>query len=257
MIFIVGGKGLTGSAISHYLKKRNLEYENIQKENKEQFFGKSCDILIFANGNALKFKANQEPFFDFIASVASVAEYVHKINFKQFILLSTVDVYSEKSDLKNTVESTVIQSSKLDNYGFHKLLAENYVKKFCDNYLIFRLPGLVGKGLKKNPVFDFINTQKKVMISPDSKLNFISTRFMAESIFKIVELGIKDEIFNLASKNSIQISEIKKITGFDSEYQNEAQNYIQNYQINTEKIQKFIELTTTEQAIKEYFDSLN
>ena len=55
MIFVVGGKGLTGSAIVKYLKVKNKDYEIIQKQNKENFFGKECDMLIFANGNALKY----------------------------------------------------------------------------------------------------------------------------------------------------------------------------------------------------------
>ena len=80
MIFIIGGKGLTGSAFVKKLERKNIEFKIIQRENKEEFFGKDCDVLIFANGNAVKYKANEDPFFDFQASVSSIAEYVHKIS---------------------------------------------------------------------------------------------------------------------------------------------------------------------------------
>jgi nucleoside-diphosphate-sugar epimerase len=256
MIFIVGGKGLTGSAFVRNFEKNHIEFKIIQKENKEEFFGKNCDKLIFANGNALKYKANDDPYFDFISSVKTVSEYVHKIKFKQFIHLSTIDVYHNKSNLKNNSENSFIDVSKLDNYGFHKLLAENYVKKYCSNYLIFRLGGLVGTGLKKNPAFDFINPHKKVMISSNSNLNFINTNFVAKSILKIIDLGIENDVFNLTSKNSIKISDIKKIIGQDSEYDKNSENNIQNYHINNKKIQKFIELNSSEQAIEEYFRSI-
>ena len=166
MIFVVGGKGLTGSAIVRYLEAKNKDYKIIQKENKASFFGKECDLLIFANGNALKYKANEEPLFDFHASVASVAEYIHKIKFKKFIHLSTVDVYNDKTSKVTTREDVSIDTKKLNTYGYHKYCAEEYVKRFCDNYIIFRLSGLVGNGLKKNAVYDFTHKEKKVMLSP-------------------------------------------------------------------------------------------
>lgn len=256
MIFIIGGKGLTGSAVVRHLQERNEAYEIIQRENKEEFFGKSCDFLIFANGNALKHKANKEPSFDFHASVYSVAEYIHNINHKKFIHISTVDVYDRKFDEKFTDENICINSDLLEPYSYHKLLAENYIRHYSKDYLIFRLPGLVGEGMKKNPAYDFISNQKKVAISPDSELNFIHTRLVAESIFKIIDLGMRNEIFNLASKNSIKIGSIRNIIGYDTDYTDDANRNIQKYKINTEKIQKHVELTTSEEAIKEYFESL-
>lgn len=256
MIFIVGGNGLTGSAIARYLKTTFQKFEIIQRENKEEFFGRQCDILIFANGNAIKYKANQEPFFDFNASVTSIAEYIHKIDFKKFILISTVDVYNDKSDLKKTQENFDIDFINLDTYGFHKYMVEKYVMHFCDNYFIFRLPGLVGKGLKKNPIFDYISIGKKVMISPESELNFINTDYVAKTIFKILETDLKNEIFNLAAKNSLKIKDIKNVIGIESEYTNESKNNVQKYQINTNKIQKYVELPTSEESIKEYFQTL-
>ena len=257
MIFIVGGRGLVGSAIVDYLDKNEIDCQVIQKENKKDFFDKQCDTLIFANGNAFKHKANSDPYFDFNASVSSIVEYIHKIKFNNFIHISTVDVYDDKSNLDLTQEDTQINIDKLDNYGFHKLLAENYVRKYCSNYLIFRLPGLVGKGLKKNPVFDYISKEKKVMISPESEINFINTEFIAKTIFKILNLNIKNEIFNLASKNSLKIKNIEKIVNLQTEYNNEAKNKVQKYKINTKKIQKYVDLPTSEESIKSYFENLN
>jgi nucleoside-diphosphate-sugar epimerase len=256
MIFIVGGKGLTGSAIVKQLQNLSLNFQIIQKENKESFFGKSCDVLIFANGNSIKYKANQDPFFDFNATLTSIAEYIHKIKFKKFILLSTVDVYNNKSNFDETKEDTEIDFKKLDTYGFHKYITEKYVMHFCNNYLIFRLPGLVGRGLKKNPAFDYIDIGKKVMISPESELNFINTKFLAKTLITFLNLGIKNEIFNLAASNSIRIKNIKNIIGVETEYAESALDNIQKYQINIEKIQKHVQLPSSENSIKEYFNEL-
>ena len=256
MIFVVGGKGLTGSAIVKYLEAKNKDYEIIQKENKENFFGKECDMLIFANGNALKYKANEDPLFDFYASVASVAEYIHKIKFKKFIHLSTVDVYDDKTSIMKTKEDAYIDTRKLNTYAYNKYRAEEYVKQFCDNYLIFRLSGLVGDGLKKNAVYDFAHKDKKVMLSPETTHNYINTRFIAETIFHIIDLEIENQTFNLASKNAIKIGNIENIIGAKTDYTKDAHLHVEYNQINTEKIGKYVELSSSEEAIIEYFDSL-
>ena len=257
MIFIIGGRGLVGSAIVRYFEKHNIEYQNIQRENKEEFFGKSCDILIYANGNAFKYKAIEDPYFDFVASVESTAEYIHKIKFKKFIMISSVDVYEEHNSLDKTKESVKIDGKKLNNYGYHKLLAEQYVQHFCKDYLIFRLSGLCGFGLQKNPIYDFIHNDKKVMISKNSQLNFVNTDFIAETIFKILKKDIKNEIFNIGSKNSLKLKDLKNILGFESEYTQDSENNIQNYKINTEKIGKYVKLSTSEESILEYYKSLS
>jgi inorganic pyrophosphatase len=94
------------------------------------------------------------------------------------------------------------------------------------------------------------------MVSPLSKLNFIDTEHIVKGVMTILNKGINNDIFNLASKNSIQIKDIKKIVGFDSEYVDNANDFLINYQINTKKISQHIELTTSEEAIKEYYKSV-
>lgn len=257
MIFIVGGKGLIGSAIVEFMQNSHLDYKIIQKENKDSFMGKKCETLIFANGNAWRYKANADPLFDFKASVASFVEYVHGIQYENFIHLSSVEVYDNKSSKEDTKENIIINPQKLNPYGYHKYLIEEYLKKFCDNYLIFRISSIVGKGLKKNPVYDAIHKDKKIMLSPNSTHNFINTKFIAKSIFNILNLGIRNEIFNLASKNSIRIDNLSNIIGYESEYTDDAEKYVENYDINTEKIQKYIELGTSEEAIIDYTKTLS
>jgi nucleoside-diphosphate-sugar epimerase len=256
MIFVVGGNGLVGSAVVNYLKKRKIKYKIIQKENKKNFFGKTCDILIYANGNASKGKANADPLYDFIASVDSTVEYIHRIKSKMFILISTVDVYENTSSILKTREDNDMFSLRLHPYGFHKKIAEEYVKRFANNYLIFRIGGIVGDGLKKNPVYDFINSKKKVRISKKSKLNFIHTNTIADVIFTIMNKGIINETFNLASKNSIEIGKIENLIKKSSKYTKDSEKYLQNYQINIKKISKLVDLSTSEDAILEYYNAL-
>ena len=69
-------------------------------------------------------------------------------------------------------------------------------------------------------------------------------------------MEISNEIFNLASTNSVAIGDIKNMLNFDSEYTEESDKYLQTYFINTEKIQKYVNLSTSEESIIEYFESL-
>jgi len=256
MIYVIGGNGLVGSAIVRYLGTNKVPYKKIQRENSSEFIGTSCDLLIYANGNAFKYKATEDPFFDFNATVASTAFYLHNIKFNKYIHISTVDVYDDTSSFERTKEDAVIDAEKLSVYGYHKLLAESYVRRFCKSCLIFRLPGLVGKGLTKNPVYDYISKNKKVMISPNSTMNFIHTDFIAESIFKVYNSGCINEIFNLAAYNSMELNRIQDITGYESEYVIGADKNIQHYNINTDKIARYIKLQSSEDAVSKYFHEL-
>jgi len=256
MIFVIGGRGLIGSAIVRYLERNKVEYRNIQRENKTDFFGKSCDILIYANGNALKYKANEDPYFDFEASVMSASEYIHKIKHKKFILISTVSTYSDTASTGTTREDVKVDYNKLDNYGFHKRIVENLVGRYCEKFLIFRLSGLVGIGLKKNQIFDYCHDNKKVMVSKNSSMNFTNTDFIADTIFRIIDKKIDNEIFNIASSNNIKIKDLEKIVGFKSEYANDAEKKnVVNY-TNVEKISKYVKMSRSEDAILKYYNSI-
>ena len=81
-------------------------------------------------------------------------------------------------------------------------------------------------------------------------MNFINTNKVSEDILNIIQLKIKNEVFNLASNNSIKIKDIKKIIGYDTEYTLDADEHIQNYQINVEKIQEYCNMNTSEDPLK-------
>ena len=105
MIFLIGGKGLIGSAFSRFFEKKKIKFKIITRKNKKKFFGKSCNILIDCNGNGSKRKANNNPFFDFAASVKSVVENLNKIKFNNYVYISTIYTYANIASKKNTIET--------------------------------------------------------------------------------------------------------------------------------------------------------
>lgn len=256
MIFIVGGWGLTGSAVMRHCEANGFEYRILRRDNYQNYLGKKCDVLVYANGNALKWKANENPHFDFHASLATTAEYVHNIRYGKYIHFSTVDVYSDKASLEGTSEDATINPVELDFYGFHKFMAEEYVRKFIpDDHLILRLPGLVGPGLQKNPVYDFLNAEKKVMISADSILNFIHTDVIAQTLFQLLNSGVTGT-YNVASSDSIRIGDIASLTGVETGYTDTAEQYKQQYIINTARLAEWVTPSTSADAVLEYWGNL-
>ena len=54
-------------------------------------------------------------------------------------------------------EDTPVDEAGLHPYGLHRRRLEKFVEDHFANHLIVRLPGLVGPGLRKNVIFDFLN----------------------------------------------------------------------------------------------------
>lgn len=70
------------------------------------------------------------------------------------MLISTIDVYKNPVDVD---EDTVIDTDGLQAYGLNRYYLEQWVEEGFPDHLIIRLPGLYGKNLKKNFIYDFIH----------------------------------------------------------------------------------------------------
>ena len=160
MFFIVGGNGLVGHAFTKYFKKKKIPFKNIQRHNFQEYINKKCDTVIYANGNANKSLANNYPWFDYNNTVTSIVNYLQNLKYERFIYFSSVDVYHNTSSSISTKECNLKNPNYKSTYGFNKFISEKYVEMYANKYLIFRLGGLVGDKLYKNPVFDLFNKQK-------------------------------------------------------------------------------------------------
>ena len=98
MIFVIGGKGLTGSAIVKYLEIKNKDYEIIQKENKENFF------KLYGNKDKLNFLVNKKP------EIKNYCEIIHCDN-------NIEDKESPLSAAKKSKSTSMWQSIESQNKG--------------------------------------------------------------------------------------------------------------------------------------------
>ncbi len=254
MIFILGGNGFVGSAFVRFCKQHDIEYAIITRHNQQFWKHKSCDVFINCNGNAKKYLADKQPANDFRMNVQSTVDVLHDFNYNTYVHISTVDVYHDPSDYDMTKEDFCpINVQLLSNYGFSKLTAENAIVKYCpENYIIFRLGGVVGKNLKKNVVYDIIN-KRELFISPDSTLQFINTDEVANLVFTVLNHETKQEIINLCGTGCLSVRDIGDIFGVTLP-ENDAEP--QHYNVNNEKIQQYAPISTTEETLRHFKEEL-
>lgn len=249
MVYIIGGNGFVGSAITRACQRIGMECAVLTRNNIDQFAGKACDILINANGNSKKYLADREPVWEFDASVRSVRASLANIKSERYIYLSSCDVYPDCSSPDSTHEDQYLEISKQSTYGFHKFLAEQCVIHCAPEWLIFRMGGFVGPGLKKNAIFDILHGGP-LWLDPNSKLQFINVDVAADIILNLALSTHKNEIFNLCGTGVVALSEVIEATG--SKIQINANSPTVHYEVDTRKICSICEIPSTRDAVLSY-----
>jgi len=207
MIFLLGGRGLVGSAFARVCHATGRPYAILDRDTYHDYIEQRCTLLINANGNSRKPLAKQDPLADFDASVRSVRSSLNDFQFERYIHLSSCDVYPDCSTPALTTEHQVPAVTSQSTYGFHKYLAEQCVQHAAADWLIFRLGGFVGPQLKKNAIFDILHGGP-LWLDPASELQFLHTDDAARIVLSLAERAVSREIFNLCGRGTIALSEV-------------------------------------------------
>lgn len=161
---LIGYSGFVGSSLLKQTKFNKLYCStNIHKID-----GQTFDTVVCAGASGQKWIANNEPESD-LKKINNLIVHLKSIKSRSFILISTVDVFKSPFNID---ENTQINQEGLHAYGLHRRLLEKFVQSHFENYLIVRLPGLVGPGLRKNIIFDFLNNNNLNMIDCRSVFQF-------------------------------------------------------------------------------------
>jgi len=164
MNILIGYSGFVGSN----LNETNFFDKTFNSSNIQEAYDLQPDICVYAGIRAQKFIANKHPESD-LAHIKDAIENIKKIKPKKLILISTIDVLDNTND---TDEFYSINTETLEPYGKHRRYLEMWVEKNISDYHIIRLPGLYGKNLKKNFIFDLLNPIPKMLtIELFNKLN--------------------------------------------------------------------------------------
>jgi nucleoside-diphosphate-sugar epimerase len=155
-----------------------------------------------------------------------------------------------------TRENSPIDSTRTSHYGFHKLVAEEIVRHYAPGWLILRLAGMVGPGLRKNPIYDILHGQP-LRIHPDSQYQFLHSRDVAGMGWKLVESGARQDIFNVCGDGLISPREVAALAGVKMDLSllpADARPRIVN--VSVEKLQAIQNVPSTREAIVRFVQDL-
>jgi hypothetical protein len=146
---LIGYSGFVGSILC-----KQTVFSSIYRSNSiGEIDGQSMQTVVCAAAPAQKWLANRDPLAD-RQNIDILIDHLKTVTCQTFILISTVDVFKEPIGVD---ENTLVDEEGLHAYGLHRRLLEKFVQGHFANHLIVRLPGLVGPGLRKNVIFDFLN----------------------------------------------------------------------------------------------------
>ena len=146
---LIGYSGFVGSTL-----QKQATFESLYRStNIKDIEGHSFNTVVCAGAPAQKWIANKDSAAD-LAKIEGLIAHLKTITCKTFVLISTVDVFKSAIEVD---ENSAIDEDGLNSYGLHRRYLERFVETHFENYLIVRLPGLIGPGLRKNVIFDFLN----------------------------------------------------------------------------------------------------
>jgi len=192
---IIGYTGLIGSNLLDQYKKKFSKIDLFNSKNINKINNKKEYNIVFCAGlPAAKWLANKAPIKD-KKNTQKLIRNLKKINTKKFLLISTIDVRYKHA------------------YGINRRYLEKFVKNRFKKSYIIRLPGVFGKGLKKNIIFDLLNENAIDQIYLNDKFQWYDLVYLERDIsriFKNNQLGI-NELYSTPIKNNEIIDLFKKI----------------------------------------------
>jgi nucleoside-diphosphate-sugar epimerase len=251
-ITIIGAKGFVGSALVRYFSKKDYKTKLVTRESYSKLIGERSDVVIDASGNSKKYLAEDDPVKEFNFSVQHRLKTLFDFPADLHIHISSVDVYNDLSSHATTSEGKIIDPSLSSNYGFHKMIAEQIIQHYSNRWLIIRLAGMVGKGLRKNPVYDILNGLP-IRIHPDSQYQFMNTDDVARIVCGLLEKNIHGEIFNVCGDGLVSPHQIASFADKAIDLSlidvNESKRIVD---ISIDKIKKYFKMPKSVETIKSF-----
>jgi hypothetical protein len=224
---LIGYTGFVGSTL---LKQAQFDHK-YRSTNISDIRNKEFKIVVCAGAPAQKWIANRDPQADYL-KIQNLIEHLDSIKAEQFILISTVDVFKIPIEVD---ESTQIEEDGLNAYGYNRRLLEKFVENKFTNSLIVRLPGLVGPGLRKNVIFDFLNNNNLELIDSRGVFQFYPMVNLWHDINTAINAGLK--LVHLTSE-PISVADVSSL-GFGKTFDNLLTNLPAKYDFQTIHSQTF------------------
>lgn len=211
-IAIVGYSGFVGSVL---LKQESFT-EHYRSNNIDDIKGQVFDSVVCSAAPAQKWIANRDPVTD-RQNIDNLISHLMTVTSDTFVLISTVDVFKRPIGVD---EDTPVDEEGLHAYGLHRRLLEKFVESHFPNHLIVRLPGLVGPGLRKNVIFDFLNDNNLQSIDSRGVFQFYPMVNLWWDIQTALKAGLK--LVHLTAE-PISVADVSEL-GFGKPFTQQATN---------------------------------
>ena len=86
------------------------------------------------------------------------------------------------------------------------------MRHYAEEWLVVRLAGMVGPGLRKNPVYDILH-DLPLRIHPDSRYQFMATDDAARASLALLSGGSRRETYNVCGDGLVSPRDIAAMAG--------------------------------------------
>lgn len=183
---VIVGNGAVSKSLQFYLNSQIIE----RRTNVTNLKLSRIISLIVAAPSAKKHYANSNPEADAEECynlIRTVNKLLNKYDVKNFIAISTIDVYEPDASFCNN-ENYFSPLNKLSVYGANRAWLE---KNFLDlGASLTRLPTVFGNTMEKGIIFDLINNNVEFLPNKKSSFQF----FNLKKLHKVISLQIKNKI---------------------------------------------------------------
>jgi nucleoside-diphosphate-sugar epimerase len=158
-------------------------------------FRDNQEILLFASGVSDSSESREEAFK---REHNLIEDALKKYASLRFIYISTCSIYDD--------------SLKHSPYLQHKLAIEKKIQENHDNYLILRLPNMVGRGGNPKTMVNYfvhaIRNNQKIQIQKSAFRNLLDCDVLEPVLKAILNNTFHNEIINIANPVSYRVSDI-------------------------------------------------
>ena len=227
MNLLIGSSGYVGSTL-----RTQTHFDFLYRSNNIGSIKKEIDgIVVCSAAPAQKWVANKNPLAD-LNNIKKLISHLKSIRCGTFILISTIDVFKNPN---NVYENSHVNKNGLHPYGLHRRMLENFVENNFKNYLIVRLSGLVGSGLRKNVVFDFQNNNNLDQIESRNIFQF----YPMVNLWRDIQIALKEKIKLIhLTAEPITVADVSKY-GFNKIFNNKLSSPLINYDMRTQYAELF------------------
>lgn len=219
---LVGYTGFVGSNI--YTSGQFDAVYNSQ--NIADAYGTEPDLLIYAGMRAEKYLANHAPQKD-MDLIYQAQENIRRIAPKRLVLISTIDVFGNPVGID---ETACVSESGLQAYGLNRYRLERWVRENYPTAVIIRLPGLFGKNIKKNFIYDYINVIP-FMLKEDKFKELCAKDQEIAKYYEQLENGFYQCIDLVSDERELLRNKFKEV-GFTALNFTDSRNVYQFYPLN-------------------------